>query len=95
MHHIFSGEEALYEEDLTEEEILDELAPLSVQLAFVLGRLGRVPEAIERLEPLVQGELSDPATAAVAANNYVVDTHAIGECFPLLLLLLWQCTVDQ
>jgi hypothetical protein len=44
----------------------------------VLGRLGRAPEAVERLEPLVGGELSDPATAAVAANNFVVDGHAAG-----------------
>ncbi|GBF97135.1 signal recognition particle subunit [Raphidocelis subcapitata] len=70
------GEEALYEEDLAEEEILDELSPLSCQLAWVLGRLGRASEAVARLEPLVGGELSDPATAAVVANNFIVDGHA-------------------
>ncbi|KAI8463766.1 MAG: hypothetical protein J3K34DRAFT_526736 [Monoraphidium minutum] len=70
------GEEALYEEDLGEDEVLDELAPLGVQLAWVLGRQGRHAEAVERLEPLVGGELSDPATAAVAAINFVADGHA-------------------
>ncbi|KIY95778.1 subunit of the signal recognition particle [Monoraphidium neglectum] len=33
-------------------------------------------EALERLEPLVGGELSDPATSAVAANNIVVEAYA-------------------
>jgi len=69
-HALRAGEEALYAEDLAEAEVLDELAPVSAQLAYVCARLGRTGEALARLEPLVQGELSDGATAAVAAVNH-------------------------
>jgi len=73
---IKQGEEQLYEEDFSEEEILDELASLFVQLAYVLGQQGRPADAIERLEPLVMGELSDIGVAAVATNNWVVESYA-------------------
>jgi signal recognition particle subunit SRP72 len=69
-HALRAGEEALYAEDLAEEEVLDELSPLHAQLAYVAARTGRLAEAAERLEPLVSGELSDAATAAVAAVNH-------------------------
>ena len=73
---IKQGEEALYDEELGEDEVLDELSPLHVQLAWVLGRTGRAPEAAARLAPLVDGELTDAATAAVAAVNAVADGFA-------------------
>jgi signal recognition particle subunit SRP72 len=75
-HALRTGEEALYAEDLAEEEVLDELAPLAAQLAYVAARSGRPGEALERLEPLVAGELSDAATAAVAAVNHAACTLA-------------------
>jgi signal recognition particle subunit SRP72 len=69
-HALRLGEEALYAEDLAEEEVLDELSPLHAQLAYVAACQGRAAEAAGRLEPLVAGELSDAATAAVAAVNH-------------------------
>lgn len=42
-----AGRETLFEEDLNEQEVEEELAPLTVQLAYVLGRLGRTAEAQE------------------------------------------------
>ena len=50
-----------------------------MQLAYVLGQQGRPADAIERLEPLVMGELSDIGVAAVATNNWVVESYAAGE----------------
>ncbi len=40
----------MFEEDCSEQEVAEELAPLTVQLGFVLGRLGRVGEAQEAYE---------------------------------------------
>lgn len=48
--HVRTGRETLFEEDCSEEEVEVELAPLTVQLAYVLGRLGRVAEAQELYE---------------------------------------------
>jgi hypothetical protein len=45
-----SGREALFEEDCTEEEVAEELAPITVQLGFVLGRQGRSADALEAYE---------------------------------------------
>jgi len=42
---VLPGQETLFEEELTEKEVEEELAPLMVQLGYVLGRLGRVSEA--------------------------------------------------
>jgi hypothetical protein len=79
-----AGEEVLYDEEFTEGEVLDELAALSTQLAYVLGLQGQHEAALERLDPLVSGHLSDPAVGAVAANNWVVDSYASGgaQCNP-------------
>ncbi|KAG2499929.1 hypothetical protein HYH03_002216 [Edaphochlamys debaryana] len=69
------GRETLFEEDLAEEEVDDELGPLSCQLAYVLGRLGRTGEATEVYDKLIRGAgtCSDEATRAVAHNNAVAD----------------------
>ncbi|MEW5303027.1 MAG: hypothetical protein WDW36_005759 [Sanguina aurantia] len=69
------GRETLFEEECSEEEVEDELAPLTTQLAYVLGRMGRMPEAQELYDTLLRGslELSDVATKAIAANNVVAD----------------------
>lgn len=49
-----SGRETLFEEDCSEEEVEDELAPLTTQLAYVLGRMGRMPEAQELYDKLLR-----------------------------------------
>ncbi|EFJ52129.1 hypothetical protein VOLCADRAFT_86969 [Volvox carteri f. nagariensis] len=69
------GREALFEEDLGEEEVEDELSPLACQLAYVLGRLGRTAEAGELYDKLIRGSqpLSDEATRALASNNAIAD----------------------
>jgi hypothetical protein len=54
-HLCAAGREALFDEDLTESEVDEELAPLSVQLAYVLGRLGRAAEAGEVYDKLIRG----------------------------------------
>ncbi|GLC63488.1 Signal recognition particle core component [Pleodorina starrii] len=69
------GRETLFEEDLGEEEVEDELSPLSCQLAYVLGRLGRQAEAAELYDKLIRGPqtLRDEATRALANNNAIAD----------------------
>ncbi|PNW85354.1 hypothetical protein CHLRE_03g182500v5 [Chlamydomonas reinhardtii] len=69
------GRETLFEEDLAEEEVEDELGPLSCQLAYVLGRMGRPAEAAEVYDKLIRGTatLSDEATRALAHSNAVAD----------------------
>jgi hypothetical protein len=43
-----AGRETLYDQEgCSEEEVEEELAPLTVQLAYVLGRQGRAAEAQE------------------------------------------------
>lgn len=73
-----SGEEALFDEDYTEEEVLAELAPLSVLLSFVLLVTGRADAALDRLQPLVAGDLHQREIAALAANNWAVASFATG-----------------
>ncbi|KAI7836263.1 hypothetical protein COHA_009853 [Chlorella ohadii] len=63
------GEEALYDEELAEEEVALELAPVTAQLAFVADRLGRGEEATTSYESLLQLDLDDASTASVATNN--------------------------
>uniref|UniRef100_A0A7S0RTI0 Signal recognition particle subunit SRP72 n=1 Tax=Chlamydomonas leiostraca TaxID=1034604 RepID=A0A7S0RTI0_9CHLO len=70
------GRETLFEEDCSEEEVEDELAPLTVQLAYVQARQGRLGEAQELLDKVLHGVeggndalLSDETTRAVASNN--------------------------
>jgi len=72
------GEEALLEDELTEEEVLGELAPLTVLLAFVLISTGRPDDAVERLQPIIAGELPQREVAAIAANNWAVACFATG-----------------
>lgn len=66
------GQEALYSEDLTEEEVTEEMAPVKAQLAFAAASLGRDSEAIEMLGEAIKAAKGDPATRAVAENNLVV-----------------------
>lgn len=63
------GEEALYDEELAEEEVALELAPVTAQLAFVADRLGRGEESTASYTSLLQLDLDDASTASVATNN--------------------------
>ncbi|GFR40962.1 hypothetical protein Agub_g1626, partial [Astrephomene gubernaculifera] len=69
------GRETLFEEELEEEEVGQVLAPLTAQLAYVLGRSGRAAEAGELYDSLLKGSqpLSDEATRALALNNSLAD----------------------
>ncbi|KXZ56772.1 hypothetical protein GPECTOR_1g696 [Gonium pectorale] len=69
------GRETLFGEDLAEEEVEDELAPLSGQLAHVLGRLGRAGEANEIYDKIIRGSapVSDETVRALAHNNAIAD----------------------
>ena len=53
-----TGREALFEEDCAEEEVEQELAPVTVQLGYALGRQGRAQEAVEIYEQVGGGGLS-------------------------------------
>lgn len=66
------GEEALLDDEYTEEEVLGELAPLTVLLAYLLIASGHSEEAVERLQPIIAGELPQREVAAIAANNWAV-----------------------
>eukprot|EP01090_Pellita_catalonica_P003521 TRINITY_DN13189_c0_g1_i1.p1 TRINITY_DN13189_c0_g1~~TRINITY_DN13189_c0_g1_i1.p1 ORF type:complete len:659 (+),score=150.99 TRINITY_DN13189_c0_g1_i1:53-2029(+) len=61
----------LAEEDATEEEIEEELATISTQLAYVYQMQARTKEALEIYNGVVKSENADAAVKAVAANNVV------------------------
>lgn len=58
-----AGEEALYEEDLGEDEVAAELAPIAAQLAYVGEALGRADEAAAAYSRVL-GLAGDDATTA-------------------------------
>jgi hypothetical protein len=72
------GEEALFDEEFTEEEVLGELAPLTVLLAFLLLSSGRAAAALDKLQPLVAGDIHAREIAALAANNWAVASYMTG-----------------
>lgn len=47
-----AGREDLFEEDIGEQAVEEELAPLTVQLALVQSRLGRHEEALATMQVL-------------------------------------------
>lgn len=66
------GRESLLEEDLGEEEVAEELAPLSVQLGYVLGQMGRHDESAEAYEQVLANEtVTEEVVRAVAHNNVI------------------------
>lgn len=69
------GEEALFDEEFSEEEVLGELAPLTVLLAFLLLGSGRAAAALDKLQPLVAGDIHARELAALAANNWAVASY--------------------
>eukprot|EP00250_Pteridium_aquilinum_P018954 c24238_g7_i1 orf=49-2124(-) len=66
------GQEALVEEEYTKEEIEEELAPISVQLAFVQQAQDHATEALEAYNKLLKLKLGDAPSMAVACNNSIV-----------------------
>ncbi|KAL3684120.1 hypothetical protein R1sor_002142 [Riccia sorocarpa] len=65
------GQEALIEEELVEEEIEDELAPITVQLAYVQQMQGRTAEALESYNTFLKKKPQDESSIAVASNNLI------------------------
>ncbi|KAJ4973784.1 hypothetical protein NE237_006958 [Protea cynaroides] len=74
-HHLLSarriGQETLMEDNWADEEIEVELAPISVQLAYVRQLLGHTQEAIETYKDIINRNLADDSSLAVAINNLV------------------------
>nr|GMD21504.1 signal recognition particle subunit SRP72-like [Ipomoea batatas] len=65
------GQESLMEENLADEDIEMELAPIAVQLAFVHKILGNREEALESYIGLIKRNLADDSSLAVAINNLI------------------------
>lgn len=65
------GQETLMEDNLADDEIEIELAPLAVQLAYVQQLLGNTPEAMEAYTGIINRNLADESSLAVAVNNLV------------------------
>ncbi|XP_011019281.1 PREDICTED: signal recognition particle subunit SRP72 [Populus euphratica] len=65
------GQEALMDDNLAEDDIEIELAPIAVQLAYVQQLLGRSPEAMEAYTEIINRNLADESSFAVAVNNLI------------------------
>lgn len=65
------GQEMLIEEEYSSEEIENELAPISVQLAYVQQVQARNMEALESYNKLLKQKLADAPSMAVASNNLI------------------------
>ena len=65
------GRETLYEDDVPEEEVEAELAPLNSQLAYVASRLGRSEEASTSYQDLLNKHQADENVLAVVQNNFL------------------------
>ncbi|XP_043723300.1 signal recognition particle subunit SRP72-like [Telopea speciosissima] len=74
-HHLLSarriGQETLMEDNWADDEIETELAPISVQLAYVRQLLGHPQEAIEAYTDIISRNLADDSSLAVAINNLI------------------------
>ncbi|XP_076896776.1 uncharacterized protein LOC143549878 [Bidens hawaiensis] len=65
------GQETLMDENLADDEIEIELAPIAVQLAYVQQLLGNRQEAIASYTDLIKRNLPDEPSNAVAINNLI------------------------
>ncbi|CAI5960290.1 unnamed protein product [Closterium sp. NIES-65] len=63
------GQEVLIDEELSTQEIEDELAPITVQLAYTQQMLGRRMEALESYLAFLKRKPADAPSAAVAVTN--------------------------
>ncbi len=66
---LLPGRETLYEDDVPEEEVEAELAPLTSQLAYVASRLGRSEEASTSYQDLLTKHQAEENVLAVVQNN--------------------------
>ncbi|KAK3223559.1 hypothetical protein Dsin_010584 [Dipteronia sinensis] len=66
------GQESLTEDNFAEDDIEIELAPISVQLAYVKQLLGLTQEAIGAYTDIINRNLADEPSLAVAVNNLIV-----------------------
>ncbi|KAI3449946.1 hypothetical protein Pfo_006611 [Paulownia fortunei] len=65
------GQETLMEENLADDDIEIELAPLAVQLAYVQQVLGNTQEAFESYSSIIKKNLADESSLAVAISNLI------------------------
>eukprot|EP00850_Spirogloea_muscicola_P023788 SM000388S14668 [mRNA] locus=s388:42467:48655:- [translate_table: standard] len=65
------GRETLIDEELADEEVEDELTPVSVQLAYVLHAQGRVQEAANGYSAVLKRHPADAPSVAIATSNLV------------------------
>ncbi|XP_073301231.1 uncharacterized protein [Primulina huaijiensis] len=65
------GQETLMEENLADDDIEIELAPVAVQLAYVKHILGNTQEAFESYSNIIKRNLADESSLAVSTNNFV------------------------
>ncbi|KAL2485997.1 SRP72 RNA-binding domain [Abeliophyllum distichum] len=65
------GQESLMEENLANDDIEIELAPIAVQLAYVQQILGNTQEAFESYTDVIKRNLADDSSLAVATNNLI------------------------
>ncbi|KAL2238616.1 UNVERIFIED_CONTAM: Signal recognition particle subunit SRP72 [Sesamum indicum] len=65
------GQETLMEENLADDEIEIELAPLAVQLAYVQQVLENTQEALESYSSIIKKNLADESSLAVAISNLI------------------------
>ncbi|GLJ44232.1 hypothetical protein SUGI_0923960 [Cryptomeria japonica] len=65
------GQEMLIEEEYTDEEIENELAPISVQLAYVKQVLGTSGDAITTYNNILKQKLADSSSIVVATTNLI------------------------
>ncbi|KZV35902.1 hypothetical protein F511_34344 [Dorcoceras hygrometricum] len=65
------GQETLMEENLADDDIEIELAPVAVQLAYVKHVLGNSQEAFESYSNIIKRNLADESSLAISINNYV------------------------
>ncbi|KAK4441467.1 Signal recognition particle subunit SRP72 [Sesamum alatum] len=65
------GQETLVEENLADDDIEMELAPIAVQLAYVEQILGRTQEAFESYSGIIKKNLADESSLAVSISNLI------------------------
>ncbi|CUS07705.1 unnamed protein product [Tuber aestivum] len=74
-------------EDLSEEERKVEVAPVLAQEAYVLAKMGRWKEALERSKELDIPSITDTSLKAVATNNEIAITSRLPDYNPHLSLI--------
>ncbi|XP_047318956.1 signal recognition particle subunit SRP72 [Impatiens glandulifera] len=65
------GTETLMEENMTEEDIEGELAPIAVQLSYVQQLLGNTQKSYESYTEIIKRNLADETSLAIAINNLI------------------------